>query len=708
MMVKLLTILVFLSLGFFTISTAQAVSLVQEPKTVPIIIQYREAVSGAVKTERFLWDSERFDVEQFWPVTEVSRGRDSKWSMNRLLPTELTANDPQGIKIMRVAGEKDLWQVSARRVRFRFSAFGIESPDQRQGDVADRQTHEAEDLGLADILAEEDAKAGVEKPKVILRSAIALPGARLELAQIDHMILTYPKGWDGKVRGRYLRYHQNWKGTGKVQPIAGTFMGSSGDDTAAGAEFLPDGSIVALVNMGDPSTLESYGIDRLVADPPKDQQTEIVVKSGKRERTIKLEQRAPVLLHFDENLESLSKVVQFPLRTATGIGLEVGSDGSVSATMHIRPGPGKDALLKQLRVKEINREGREDDQFGTLLVHFDQALNVKWSYYFSGRRNVVVHRLMDGRLRITAGLSTWWANESGALTPGPELKNGRGGNMAVSPVDGSIVATGYFNNSTGREPWKRPYWHRWDADGKLLMHLYAWPGPLVGLDHSRQVSDALNYRGDFDSQGNYMLYAGHDGGNVVAANVPYDLFRYHNKYGALRDMSAASLGRYTSLLRINMETYDVIGASYVIGYNPILDYPSSGRINNAVDLADNRVAVAGSTTFGLIETADAWYGSFLKQRADPNRKELFVRGGSNFLLLSPDMKKMIFSSVIPTKGNYRVAASGDKVLLSATVQEEMSVYGDYLKPITKNPIQPGFAGGETDAWLLLIDTKGAQ
>ena len=209
MMVKLLTILVFLSLGFFTISTAQAVSLVQEPKTVPIIIQYREAVSGAVKTERFLWDSERFDVEQFWPVTEVSRGRDSKWSMNRLLPTELTANDPQGIKIVRVAGEKDLWQVSARRVRFRFSAFGIESPDQRQGDVADRQTHEAEDLGLADILAEEDAKAGVEKPKVILRSAIALPGARLELAQIDHMILTYPKGWDGKVRGRYLRYHQN-------------------------------------------------------------------------------------------------------------------------------------------------------------------------------------------------------------------------------------------------------------------------------------------------------------------------------------------------------------------------------------------------------------------------------------------------------------------------------------------------------------------
>ena len=40
-------------------------------------------------------------------------------------------------------------------------------PDQRQGDVANRQTHEAEDLGLADLLKEEEAKDGIEKPVVI-------------------------------------------------------------------------------------------------------------------------------------------------------------------------------------------------------------------------------------------------------------------------------------------------------------------------------------------------------------------------------------------------------------------------------------------------------------------------------------------------------------------------------------------------------------
>ena len=48
-------ILTCLTLGTFAlgIPKAHAVSLVEEPKTVPIIIQYRDADSGAVKTERF-------------------------------------------------------------------------------------------------------------------------------------------------------------------------------------------------------------------------------------------------------------------------------------------------------------------------------------------------------------------------------------------------------------------------------------------------------------------------------------------------------------------------------------------------------------------------------------------------------------------------------------------------------------------------------
>ena len=53
--------------------------------------------------------------------------------------------------------------------------------------------------------------------------------------QIDQMIFAYPKGWDGKVRGRYVRYHEQWQGSGKVVPLAGSFLGSK--------QIVPQGQV---------------------------------------------------------------------------------------------------------------------------------------------------------------------------------------------------------------------------------------------------------------------------------------------------------------------------------------------------------------------------------------------------------------------------------------------------------------------------------
>ena len=71
-----------------------------------------------------------------------------------------------------------------------------------------------------------------------------------------------------------------------MQPIAGTFLGSAGVDSAAGAEFQSNGSIVALVNVADPSAFSSYNPQRLGDDPELDKETEITVGQGKRERVI--------------------------------------------------------------------------------------------------------------------------------------------------------------------------------------------------------------------------------------------------------------------------------------------------------------------------------------------------------------------------------------------------------------------------------------
>ena len=184
------------------------------------------------------------------------------------------------------------------------------------------------------------------------------------------------------------------------------FLGSAGGDSAAGAEFQRNGSIVALVNVADPSAFAAYNPQRLGDDPAPDEETEITVKKGKRERVIKLEQRAPMLLQFNEDLSEIAKVIQFPLRTGTGMALETGVDGSVSATLRLRPGDGRANLLSTLQSSEIPREDGKEEMFGTMVVHFDQELNFKWSHFFAGRRNIAVHHLQDGRLRITSGLTT--------------------------------------------------------------------------------------------------------------------------------------------------------------------------------------------------------------------------------------------------------------------------------------------------------------
>lgn len=692
---------------------AWAVSLTATPSEIPVVITFRHPETQALITERFVWESKRFAEYQQWPMYDVGRERTRGWRMNNLLPTELNTDDPEGIVLQRDPDSTDdaiIWQRGRDRFRFRVGYLTIESPHDRQPDVLDRSAGEMEDLGLEDLLAEVDdapTVADADGREIILRSPIALPNGRLPIEQIDRIVIPYPRGWDGRVKGRYLRYHQRWTGTGKVQPVRATFLGSDGDDDLVNGGFLPDGRIVAFGTVANPQALAAHKPVVIGRDPGPDAETTITVTRGKRERQINLEQGAPVLWLLSPGLDAVEKVVRLPVRTATARMMVVGDDGAITIVARTRPNI--EALLSSLsRPHVVPAEEKQDPNFGSIVMRFSPELELQWSAVFQGRSKITVGERPDDAVMVWAGSHFWTIDSRGQVTEGPVLQNGRAHNTATSATTDAIVSTGYYNSGTGREPWKRPFWRHWNGSGELQMVLYDWPGPLVGLDIFRQVSDALSYRGSFDPNNNYLLYATHDGGNVVAANVPYDLSRYHGKYGALRDMSAASLGKYTSLLRIDMESYDVTGASYIIGYHPILDYPTSGSIHDTAVLADNRVAVAGSLAYGMIETQDCWYPSFFHRRSDPSIEDGAVRGGSNLMIFSEDLSKAIFSSVIPNNGHLRVAAQGTRVLLTARAGEEVNVYGDWLEPITKEPIQESYGGGATDGWIMLVETEGAH
>ncbi|TVR12227.1 MAG: hypothetical protein EA401_09605 [Planctomycetota bacterium] len=691
---------------------AWAVQLTNVPSEIPVVITFRHPVTQAVTTERFVWQEERFTEKQRWPIYDIRRERATSWGMYRLLPTELNSDDPEGTVLVRdptSTADNVVWQRGADRVRFRVGYFTIESPHDRQPDILDRSAGEAEDLGLDELLAEIDEAPTVEDAdgrEIILRSPIALPNGRLPMEFIDRIVIPYPRGWSGKITGRYLRYHQRWTGTGKVQPVRATFLGSDGNDDLVNGGFLPDGRIVAFGTIANPTALAPYRPVVLGRDPAVDAETTITVTRRRREREIELEQGAPVLWRFSSGLERVEKVVRLPVRTGTARMMSVADNGAI--TIVVRTRPNVEAFVASLSQKQIVAGAEDSDpQFGSLVMRFNQDLELQWAVMFEGR-GVSVGERPDDSIVAWSGNQFWAISARGQVSDGPVLQHARRGNTATSWATDAIVQTGHNNSATGREPWKRPHWRHWNGAGELQMILYDWPGPLVGLDIYRQVSDALSYRGTFDPAGNYLLYATHDGGNVVAANVPYDLSRRHNKFGALSDLSAASVNKFTVLLRLNMETYDVMGATWIAGYHPILDYPTGGSIHDTAVLGDNRVAVAGVFSYGMIETQDTWYPSVFNRRNDPSIGHADVRGGSNLMILSEDLGKAIFASVIPNNGHMRLAAQGTRVLITARCGPTVNVYGDILEPITKDPIQQGHAGGATDGWIMLVETEGAH
>ena len=130
-----------------------------------------------------------------------------------------------------------------------------------------------------------------------------------------------------------------------------------------------------MINVADPTAFDLATGQAIVPDPAADSETAMTIKSGKSLRKVTLEQRAPLLIQFDKDLSSVRRMVQFPLRTGTALGLEMGSDGSVNALLRLRPGDGSKALLKALNATVIKREGRDNDLFGSLVLHYNVRLN---------------------------------------------------------------------------------------------------------------------------------------------------------------------------------------------------------------------------------------------------------------------------------------------------------------------------------------------
>ena len=214
--------------------------------------------------------------------------------------------------------------------------------------------------------------------------------------------------------------------------------------------------------------------------------------------------------------------------------------------------------------------------------------------------------------------------------------------IRTDPRDGSIYIGGEYHSSTGLEPWRCPTLYKLDKEGNPIWTAWNWTGPIVGTDRYRLVSDSAVRQLQVAASGDLVVGGWSDGGNSCFLNQPYDLTirRKASKFGD--STWGAGVLSVAHIMKLDSETMELQGGCTWLTYNPTENKPNSCRINSLNELSDGRVVFTGGSTFGLIESPDAWVEAWwTAYQRDPAQAK--VKGG----LISPSSALILTNSSSP-------------------------------------------------------------
>ena len=268
--------------------------------------------------------------------------------------------------------------------------------------------------------------------------------------------------------------------------------------------------------------------------------------------------------------------------------------------------------------------------------------------------------------------------------------------IRTDPRDGSIYIGGEYHSSTGLEPWRCPTLYKLDKEGNPIWTAWNWTGPIVGTDRYRLVSDSAVRQLQVAASGDLVVGGWSDGGNSCFLNQPYDLTirRKASKFGD--STWGAGVLSVAHIMKLDSETMELQGGCTWLTYNPTENKPNSCRINSLNELSDGRVVFTGGSTFGLIESPDAWVEAWWTayQRDPAQAKGLISPSSACFNELSYPRARV---------GDQVFAVQGDKVILTGKAKEREE-HGLNVPTFAVNALNPN--SGAANRWLLmLIDTR---
>ncbi|MBN1417684.1 MAG: hypothetical protein JXP34_02850 [Planctomycetes bacterium] len=517
--------------------------------------------------------------------------------------------------------------------------------------------------------------------------------------------------WLAPATAGETRYHGcSKKATGAggaVTPIAATYFGETGVEQIIDAGFSADGRVIAFGNAWGPSYPGGPGMRAIGAD--RSSTTSPYKDASKKAVDEDHPAMAGFLVRFSPALDRFVGGFRFGAGLATITRGLVAGDGV--ATISGRCAPEFRIALadiaKSIRVvtppEEAKSGGGElylarvpagaDAPDRVIVFEKAEAPSAAWERRVGRRPGV--HAEFRGKDEIVLlAYDTLYvlSTESGDLR---ELGSARGGVLwAADPRDGSAYVGGDENTRTGREPWRRPFLRKFDGKGGLVWEIWRWDAKRVGTDAYRLVSDSSVRHVVPHPDGDLLIAGWSDGGNSVFNRQPRDLDAPADyKRGFIDSLWGAGVGSFARIMRIDGKEPAFEAGTIWCSFLPERNKPNSLFIDDLAVLDDGRVAAAGRSATALIESPDAWSGTYLQGAS-----------GTYLAIFRPDLGGLIFSSALPAvRGKPTIAVRGTRILIAASAETP----GPGRQPIAPGGAQPKH-GGEMDGYLLLIETAGAS
>ncbi len=503
-----------------------------------------------------------------------------------------------------------------------------------------------------------------------------------------------------------------WKDTpDQAKVLAATFIGGKGNEWLVSGGFLPDGSIILAGNIAGPlfdlADVKTIGTD-LPAPPEAKRVPEIEhTKTGDQPKVDK--EGKPIfekpswrhagvtgfLVHCSPDLKKILSVHRLPWTSAALTSAAVAKDGSIyiagRATDNITNLGGQ---IEELSVapEVARKDGKCDHAFIAKLS--PSADRVEWVRHAKGQCDAPQLSVDENSIHFLAQ-QAYFFNPAGKLSKSTVIPGGVKKTTSISPIDGSIAVGGEHHWPTGREPWRCPTLNIHNSDCSLKYQLYDWPGPYVGLDNSRLVSDSAIRFLTHDHQGNILFQAWSDGGNSVMTAQPADMRTSVTLPGLGINAAGAGVLSAAYLVRLDHNDFHVTAWTLWLAFGPT-GKPNSVFIDNMAEAEDSSVCIAGRSASYLWQTH--------------NKLSDAPASGEYVAVLRPDLTGVRFCSIIPGTGGaevtheragWGIVTSKQRALFvgSATKEE------DAQQPATPtvNALQPNYAGGWTDGYAVLLD-----